>query len=85
MITLSQRAQDYDHQATVSAGVYHKMTNVIFLIEVSVFHKVLAILQAISKILQTKVINWHQVCAEIQQIFNLFSTLSTNKHFYKEW
>ena len=45
--TLAQRAQDYDHQVTVKN---HKMTTEKLLIELKVFHKVLAILKALPKI-----------------------------------
>ena len=83
LMTLSECSMEDTNHALTCAGLYHKMSNSMFLEELIIFYKIISLLQALSKMLQKRTINWHQACREIKLTQGALCSMEQNLSFSK--
>ena len=81
LITLAECGKLNDNHSTVCAGLFHKMSNYKFAVEMITFRKILALLQSLSMLFQAPRINWHQACNEIKSVKAALSKMATDEAF----
>ena len=81
LIAIYQCGQGNDNQSTTCAGLYHKLSQYNTLIEIVIFNEVMCLLEALSKMLQSSTINWHQVCGEVRTQQNIIEGLCESQQY----
>ena len=84
LITLVNGSQSDTVHATICAGLYHKMARSVYVEDLLIFYKVIALIQGLSKLLQQERVNWHQTCSEIKAIKRTLAALKGNERFVQD-
>lgn len=81
ILTLAECGKRDDNHGTVCAGLYSKMFNYPFLVEVVVLNKIMGLLQALSELLQASRVQWHQAASDIRTTLVTVKKLATDTEF----